>query len=237
MSKKLLGKSIFNQTKSYFHTTQNYLSTLSDINKYQKSFNYIKTISIQNKNYSVNPKSEDLQQSTEKTILYKNIFNNLNNNNCKATLSSSIFKSKFNFSEKVNNNKENKENNNDNKEAKKKVNFIFVYANGKKEVHVEAEVGKNVLEIAHKFEVDLEGACDASLACSTCHVILEPKTFDKLPAAKEEEEDLLDLAFGLKHTSRLGCQVIITEEFEGAMITIPSATRNLYVDGHKPKPH
>jgi ferredoxin len=53
----------------------------------------------------------------------------------------------------------------------------------------------------------------------------------------EEEDDLLDLAFGLTHTSRLGCQVIVTKEFEGTTICVPSATRNLYVDGHKPKPH
>jgi len=122
-----------------------------------------------------------------------------------------------------------------NKEKKKKVNLIFL--NGKKETHVEAEIGKNILEIAHENEVELEGACEASLACSTCHIILEQNVYDILPSAKEEEDDLLDLAFGISHTSRLGCQVIITEEFEGTKITIPSATRNLYVDGHKPKPH
>jgi len=129
-----------------------------------------------------------------------------------------------------------KKDSNGNKDSKK-INLLFVYANGNKEVHAEAEVGKSILEIAHKYDVDLEGACDSSLACSTCHIILDQQLYDKLPAAKEEEEDLLDLAFGLSHTSRLGCQVIITDEFEGTKITIPSATRNLYVDGHKPKPH
>ena len=124
-----------------------------------------------------------------------------------------------------------------NKDIKDLVKFKFVYQNGSKEVPVEAEVGKHILEIAHKYGVDLEGACDASLACSTCHVIFKQDLYDKLPAAKEEEEDLLDLAFGLTHTSRLGCQVYVSKEFEGAEIVVPSATRNLYVDGHKPKPH
>ena len=53
--------------------------------------------------------------------------------------------------------------------------------------------------------MDLEGACEASLACSTCHVILEEGIYEGLPEAEEEEEDLLDLAYGLTYTSRLGC--------------------------------
>ena len=102
---------------------------------------------------------------------------------------------------------------------------------------VEANIGDHILETAHKNEIDIEGACDASLACSTCHIILDEKMYDYLPKPKEEEDDLLDLAFGLTHTSRLGCQVIITKEFTDTIICIPAATRNLYVDGFKPKPH
>jgi ferredoxin len=118
-----------------------------------------------------------------------------------------------------------------------KVKFFFVNTNEKTSTEVEAEEGQNILEIAHKYDIDLEGACDASLACSTCHVILEEGIYDKLPPAVEEEEDLLDMAFGLTATSRLGCQVKITKDFEGAKVTLPSATRNLYVDGSKPKKH
>ncbi len=59
-------------------------------------------------------------------------------------------------------------------------------------------------------DVELEGACEASLACSTCHVILPKKIYDNLTPPVDEEEDLLDLAFGLTPTSRLGCQVKIT---------------------------
>lgn len=91
------------------------------------------------------------------------------------------------------------------------------------------------MEIAKKHDVSLEGACEASLACSTCHVILEQKLYDRLPPAKDEEEDLLDLAFGLTQTSRLGCQVRVDKSFEGAVIRVPRASRNLYVDGSKPK--
>ena len=76
------------------------------------------------------------------------------------------------------------------------------------------------------------------LFSSTCHVIMPDDLFDQLPEASEDEEDMLDLAFGLKATSRLGCQVVVTaEEFESQVITLPSATRNFYVDGHVPKPH
>ena len=66
---------------------------------------------------------------------------------------------------------------------------------------------------------------------------MEDKIYDELPYPEEEEEDLLDLAFGLTFTSRLGCQVFVTKEMEGMKVKLPTATRNFYVDGHKPKPH
>jgi 2Fe-2S ferredoxin len=95
---------------------------------------------------------------------------------------------------------------------------------------VEAPIGLSVLEVAHKNDIDLEGACEGSLACSTCHVIVDKNLFQALEPASEEEEDMLDLAFGLTHTSRLGCQLIITPDFEGAVFTLPGATRNMMVD-------
>lgn len=91
---------------------------------------------------------------------------------------------------------------------------------------VEAPVGLSVLEIAHKHNVDIEGACEGSLACSTCHVIVEPEWYDTLKDASEEEEDMLDLAFGLTKTSRLGCQIIFSEELDGLTVRLPTATRN-----------
>ena len=118
-----------------------------------------------------------------------------------------------------------------------KVNFTFKYLADGTEVKVTGEIGKNILKTAHENKIDIEGACDCSLACSTCHIILDQKIYESIPPAEEVEDDLLDLAFGLTHTSRLGCQVILTKEFEGQIIEIPSATKNLYVDGHKPQPH
>lgn len=67
-------------------------------------------------------------------------------------------------------------------------------------VEVEAPVGLSVLEIAHRNKVDLEGACEGSLACSTCHVIVDKKYYDMLPEPQDEELDMLDLAFGLQPT-------------------------------------
>ena len=92
---------------------------------------------------------------------------------------------------------------------------------------VDAPVGLSVLEIAHKHKVDIEGACEGSLACSTCHVIVDPEWYELLTEASEDEEDMLDLAFNLTRTSRLGCQIVITEELDGLTVRLPAATRNL----------
>lgn len=95
---------------------------------------------------------------------------------------------------------------------------------------VEAPEGLSVMEIAHRNNIELEGACEGSLACSTCHVIVDADWYAKLDEASEEEEDMLDLAFGLTHTSRLGCQIKITSELDGIVVTLPAATRNMMVD-------
>ena len=92
---------------------------------------------------------------------------------------------------------------------------------------VDAPVGLSVLEIAHKHKVDIEGACEGSLACSTCHVIVEPAWSKKLTRATEDEEDMLDLAFGLEKTSRLGCQIVITEALDGLTVKLPAGSRNM----------
>jgi len=107
--------------------------------------------------------------------------------------------------------------------------MTFIDADGNRK-EVDAPVGLSVLEIAHKNDLDLEGACEGSLACSTCHVVVEDKWFAKLDEATEEEEDMLDLAFGLTHTSRLGCQIKMTDELDGLEVTLPSGTRNMLLD-------
>jgi 2Fe-2S ferredoxin len=107
--------------------------------------------------------------------------------------------------------------------------MVFIEKNGNRK-EVDAPLGLSVLEIAHRNHVDLEGACEGSLACSTCHVIVDKAWYDKLPEASEDEEDMLDLAFGLTHTSRLGCQIKITPELDGLTVKLPAATRNMMVD-------
>tara|TARA_B110000971_G_scaffold182868_1_gene190085 strand:+ start:299 stop:571 length:273 start_codon:yes stop_codon:yes gene_type:complete len=86
---------------------------------------------------------------------------------------------------------------------------------------VDAEIGSHLLEIAHKNDIELEGACGGELACSTCHLVFDSDTYSKLPPMEEEEEDMLDLAWGLTDTSRLGCQICVTREFEGVEVKIP----------------
>ncbi|HBT43534.1 MAG: ferredoxin family 2Fe-2S iron-sulfur cluster binding protein [Alphaproteobacteria bacterium] len=95
---------------------------------------------------------------------------------------------------------------------------------------VDAPEGLSVLEVAHRNGIDLEGACEGSLACSTCHVVVDPAFYAKLDEASENEEDMLDLAFGLTHTSRLGCQIVMSEDLDGLKVTLPKATRNMMVD-------
>ncbi|PWN29115.1 ferredoxin [Jaminaea rosea] len=92
---------------------------------------------------------------------------------------------------------------------------------------VEANEGDDLLSVAHEYDVDLEGACEGSIACSTCHVILEPDVYDSLEEPGDDENDMLDLAFGLTDTSRLGCQIKLTKEMDGMVASLPSATRNM----------
>jgi 2Fe-2S ferredoxin len=104
--------------------------------------------------------------------------------------------------------------------------MIFINVDGSK-VEVDAPVGQSVLEIARANDIDIEGACEGSLACSTCHVIVAPVDFERLADASEDEEDMLDLAFGLTATSRLGCQIIMREELDGLTVTLPAETYNM----------
>lgn len=106
--------------------------------------------------------------------------------------------------------------------------IIFVEADGSEKI-VDAQNGLSLLEVAHKNGVDLEGACEGSLACSTCHLIIDKEFFENLPEPSEEEEDMLDLAWGLTHTSRLGCQIIVNDSLDGMKVKVPTGTRNMSV--------
>ncbi len=104
--------------------------------------------------------------------------------------------------------------------------MTFIQRDGSRR-EVEAPLGLSVLEVAHKYGVDIEGACEGSLACSTCHVIVDVSWFPKLEKPTEDEEDMLDLAFGLEKTSRLGCQIVMTPALDGLTVRLPAATRNM----------
>jgi ferredoxin len=102
----------------------------------------------------------------------------------------------------------------------------FLRADGTLDKEVEAEPGQRLLDVAWAAREPLEGACEGVMACSTCHVIVDPADFDKLPPASEEEEDLLDLAAHATRTSRLACQIILTPDMPSLSVRIPPAARN-----------
>lgn len=121
-------------------------------------------------------------------------------------------------------------------ESPEKIKVKFLSGDGELQ-EVEGVAGQNLLSLAHENNVELEGACEGSLACSTCHVVLEQDVYKKLEMPSDEENDMLDLAFGLTETSRLGCQVALSSKLEGTTVRIPSVTRNMAVDGYKPPKH
>ncbi|CAI5448814.1 unnamed protein product [Caenorhabditis angaria] len=124
----------------------------------------------------------------------------------------------------------------DPKSEEEVVNITYVLRDGT-EKKIRGKVGDNVMFLAHRYDIEMEGACEASLACSTCHVYVENGFIDKLPEPLEEEDDMLDMAPALKDNSRLGCQIVLSKELDGIRVVLPTMTRNFYVDGHVPKPH
>ncbi|CAG9822820.1 unnamed protein product [Phaedon cochleariae] len=121
--------------------------------------------------------------------------------------------------------------------SKEEIVSVTVINKDGERISLTGKVGDNLLYLAHRYQIPMEGACEASLACTTCHVYVNGKHLDALPEATETEEDLLDMAPFLKENSRLGCQIKLTKDLEGMEIQLPKATRNFYVDGHTPKPH
>ncbi|HSG33801.1 MAG TPA: 2Fe-2S iron-sulfur cluster-binding protein [Sphingomonadaceae bacterium] len=105
------------------------------------------------------------------------------------------------------------------------VKVTFITTDGEK-VGAEGEEGFSLLECGQAAGMPLEGTCEGQMACSTCHVIVDPEWFDRLPEASEEEEDMLDLAAAVERTSRLGCQIVLTPELDGLIVRIPSESRD-----------
>ena len=102
----------------------------------------------------------------------------------------------------------------------------FLHADGTLDKEVEAKPGQRLLDVAWAAREPLEGACEGVMACSTCHVIVDAEDFAKLPQATEEEEDLLDLAAHATRTSRLACQIILTEDMDTLSVRVPGEARN-----------
>jgi len=95
---------------------------------------------------------------------------------------------------------------------------------------IDAPVGETLLRIAWDNDIDIEGACGGVMACSTCHLVVDPAWIARLLPPDEEESDMLDLAWGLTATSRLGCQIVLTDALDGLIVTLAPETRNL-LDG------
>ncbi len=106
------------------------------------------------------------------------------------------------------------------------VTVCFTTTDGRK-VLAEAAPGARLLEAGQAVDMPLEGTCEGQMACSTCHVIVAPAWFDRLPAAIDDEEDMLDLAAGVTRTSRLACQIVLTDDLDGLEVRIPDEARDM----------
>lgn len=103
----------------------------------------------------------------------------------------------------------------------------FLTPDGDLACEAEAEAGERLLEVGQAKGMPLEGTCEGQMACSTCHVIVAPEDFDRLPRASEEEEDMLDLAVGATRTSRLSCQITLDPSLDGLTVSLPSEHRDM----------
>jgi len=106
------------------------------------------------------------------------------------------------------------------------VKVCFVTTDGRR-VDAEGEPGTRLLELGQGIGMPLEGTCEGQMACSTCHVIVAPEWFDRVPGAVEDEEDMLDLAAGVTRTSRLACQIVLSDALDGLEVRIPDEARDM----------
>ncbi|XP_050457195.1 adrenodoxin-like protein 2, mitochondrial [Cataglyphis hispanica] len=112
---------------------------------------------------------------------------------------------------------------------KKEISITFVKATGER-INAKGKIGDSILDIIVNNDIDLDGygACDGSLTCSTCHLIFPKEVYDNLPnKPTEEETDMLDMAYELTDTSRLGCQIVMTEELDGIEVKVPSTINDV----------
>ena len=102
----------------------------------------------------------------------------------------------------------------------------FIAAKGER-IKAECTEGARLLEVAQAAGLPLEGTCEGQMACSTCHVIVAPEWFERLPQAVDDEEDMLDLAAQVTRTSRLSCQIVLTAQLDGLEVRIPGESRDM----------
>ena len=110
--------------------------------------------------------------------------------------------------------------------AGEELKVTFILKDGVQKTYEVAQ-GDTLLDIAQGHNLDMEGACGGSCACSTCHVIVDPDYYDAIPEPEDDENDMLDLAYGLTETSRLGCQVKMSKDIDGIRVALPALTRNV----------
>ena len=103
----------------------------------------------------------------------------------------------------------------------------FMSSDGEHVQVVEVQPGDRLLEVGQNAGQPLEGTCEGQMACSTCHVIVDAADFDRLPRAREEEEDMLDLAAGATRYSRLACQIVLSAALDGLTVRIPAESRDM----------
>ncbi|MBA2936338.1 2Fe-2S iron-sulfur cluster binding domain-containing protein [Sphingomonas sp. CGMCC 1.13654] len=103
----------------------------------------------------------------------------------------------------------------------------FLDPRGELSAEVEAPAGERLLDVAQAAGQPLEGTCEGQMACSTCHVIVDPADFGLLPPASEMEEDLLDLAAHVSRTSRLACQVYLSAELDRLTVRMPGVAHDM----------
>lgn len=109
-----------------------------------------------------------------------------------------------------------------------KIKLTFKKFNGE-QITVYGKEGDSLLDLIVNNNLDFDGygACEGTLTCSTCHIILKQEDFDRLPSKPTDEElDMLDLAFDLTETSRLGCQILLTKDLDGITVQVPATVND-----------
>ncbi|XP_062393092.1 ferredoxin 1b [Sardina pilchardus] len=108
-----------------------------------------------------------------------------------------------------------------------KVLVHFINQDGVKN-SVTASEGETLLDVVINKNLDISGfgACEGTLACSTCHLVFEENIYDRLEPMVDEEVDMLDLAYGLSKTSRLGCQITVESWMDGMTVRVPQEVKD-----------